>query len=194
MIFWSFLGTIKYSKDNFCFKESIYQWHFRLISYQSEFCHLFGDLMSHINRGYANEEIRYFLYIWTLNIMGILLSVFFLVSSLWYNTSPKHFGTTSYVLTLSLFSEMFEMMIESELKITNIPWNDNLSNPNSQLFVEMKAQLEVDMDNAFCNNSMVNRMSCEQSAMFCSIVYYFFHINQDHSTFLVISTTWFQQK
>ena len=92
------------------------------------------------------------------------------------------------MLTLFLFSEMFEMMIESELKITNIPWNDSLSNPNSLLFVEMKAQLEMDMDNAFCNNSMVNRMSCEQSAMFCSIVYYFFHIKQDHSTFLVIST------
>ena len=74
------------------------------------------------------------------------------------------------MLTLFLFSEMFEMMIESELKITNIPWNDSLSNPNSQLFVEMKAQLETDMANAFCNNSMVNRMSCEQSAMFCSIV------------------------
>ena len=79
MIFWSFLGNITYSKDNFCFKESIYQWHFRLISNQSEFCHLFGDLMSHINRGYTNEEMKHFLYIWTLKIMGILLSVFF-----WY--------------------------------------------------------------------------------------------------------------
>ena len=40
MIFWSFLRTIIYSKDNFCFKESIFQWHFRLISYRSEFFHL----------------------------------------------------------------------------------------------------------------------------------------------------------
>jgi hypothetical protein len=83
---------------------------------------------------------------------------------------------------------MFEMVIESELKITNIPWNDSLSNPNSQLFVEMKAQLEMDMGNAFCNNSMVNRMSCKQSTMFCSIVYYTSHIKQNQSTFLIIST------
>ena len=45
------------------------------------FSKFFGDLMSHIIREYADEEIKYFLYASPLKIMGILLSVF-LVSSL----------------------------------------------------------------------------------------------------------------
>ena len=45
------------------------------------FSKFFGDLMSHIIREYADEEMKYFLYILPLKIMGILLSVF-LVSSL----------------------------------------------------------------------------------------------------------------
>ena len=45
------------------------------------------------------------------------------------------------------------MVIESELEITNVPWTDSLSNPNSQKFIDMKAQLELDMDAAFCNDS-----------------------------------------
>ena len=36
-IFWPFFGTITYSNTNFCFKESIFQWQFKLISYRSEF-------------------------------------------------------------------------------------------------------------------------------------------------------------
>ena len=40
MIFWSFFGTITYSNNTFCFKESIFQWQFKLISYRSEFWHL----------------------------------------------------------------------------------------------------------------------------------------------------------
>ena len=46
------------------------------------FSKFFGDLMSHIIREYADEEMKYFLYILPLKIMGILLSVF-LVSSLY---------------------------------------------------------------------------------------------------------------
>jgi len=41
-----------------------------------------GDLMSHIIREYADEEMKHFLYNLPLKIMGILLSVF-LVSSLY---------------------------------------------------------------------------------------------------------------
>ena len=40
MIFWSFLGTMTYTKDNFFLHESIFQWQIKLISHQSEFWHL----------------------------------------------------------------------------------------------------------------------------------------------------------
>ena len=40
MIFWSFFGTITYSKENLCFKLSIFQWQIKLNSYLSEFWHL----------------------------------------------------------------------------------------------------------------------------------------------------------
>ena len=40
------------------------------------FSKFFGDLMSHIIREYANEEMKFFLYILPLKIMGILLSDF----------------------------------------------------------------------------------------------------------------------
>ena len=46
------------------------------------FSKFFGDLMSHIIREYADEEIIYFLYILPLKMMDVLLSVF-LVSSLY---------------------------------------------------------------------------------------------------------------
>ena len=36
----------------------------------------FDDLMNHIIREYADEEMKYFLYILPLKIMGILLSDF----------------------------------------------------------------------------------------------------------------------
>ena len=45
------------------------------------FSKFFGDLMSHIISEYADEEMKYFQYILSLKIMGVLLSVF-LVSSL----------------------------------------------------------------------------------------------------------------
>ena len=40
MIFWSFFGTMSYTKDNFCFHESILQWQIKLISHRNEFWHL----------------------------------------------------------------------------------------------------------------------------------------------------------
>ena len=45
------------------------------------------------------------------------------------------------------------MVVSSELEITNRPWTDSLSNPISQEFIDMKAQLEMGMDAAFCNDS-----------------------------------------
>ena len=48
---------------------------------------------------------------------------------------------------------------ESELKITNIPWNDSLSNPYSEMFKERKEDLEAEMDKTFCKAKNVNH-SC----------------------------------
>ena len=45
------------------------------------------------------------------------------------------------------------MVVSSELEITSVVWTDSLSNPTSQTFIDMKAQLELDMDAAFCNDS-----------------------------------------
>ena len=44
------------------------------------------------------------------------------------------------------------MVVSSELEITSVVWTDSLSNPNSQKFIDMKAQLELVMDAAFCND------------------------------------------
>ena len=51
------------------------------------------------------------------------------------------------------YSGMMKMVISSELEITNVVWTDSLSNPNNQQFIDLKAQLELDMDSAFCNES-----------------------------------------
>ena len=45
------------------------------------------------------------------------------------------------------------MVIESQLKITNIPWNDSLNDPNSEIFQDLKLNLEMELDKTFCNNS-----------------------------------------
>ena len=45
------------------------------------------------------------------------------------------------------------MVIESQLKITNIAWNDSLNDPNSQIFQDLKLNLEIEFDKTFCNNS-----------------------------------------
>ena len=48
-------------------------------------------------------------------------------------------------------AEVVEIKVESELKITSSPWNESLSDPSSDMFVEMKEDLEEKMDRAFCN-------------------------------------------
>ena len=45
------------------------------------------------------------------------------------------------------------MAIDSELKITNLAWNENLSNPNSQMFIELKEHLENDLTVTFCKDT-----------------------------------------
>jgi hypothetical protein len=46
-----------------------------------------------------------------------------------------------------------EIKVESELKITSSPWNESLSDPSSDMFLDMKEDLEEKMDKAFCNNT-----------------------------------------
>ena len=59
------------------------------------FSKFFGDLMSHIIKEYADEEMKYFLYILPLKIMDILLSVF-LVSSLYEKSVNLNQETCMY--------------------------------------------------------------------------------------------------
>ena len=49
--------------------------------------------------------------------------------------------------------EIVAVKFESELKITNIPWNDSLSNSDSEMFKERKEDLEAEMDKTFCKES-----------------------------------------
>ena len=76
------------------------------------FSKFFGDLKSHI-REYADEGMKYFLYILPLKIMGILLSVF-LVSSLYTLKTPQMVHTTideaifNDVLPMYSFRKRFE--------------------------------------------------------------------------------------
>ena len=50
-------------------------------------------------------------------------------------------------------AEVVEIKVESELKITSSPWNESLSDPSSDMFLDMKEDLEEKMDKAFCNNT-----------------------------------------
>ena len=50
-------------------------------------------------------------------------------------------------------AETVEIKVESQLKITSSPWNESLSDPSSDMFVEMKEDLEEKMDRAFCNKT-----------------------------------------
>ena len=43
------------------------------------------------------------------------------------------------------------MVVESELKITDVQWNDNLTDPGSEMYQEMQDDLEEEMNVAFCN-------------------------------------------
>ena len=43
------------------------------------------------------------------------------------------------------------MVFEGELKITNIPWNDSLTDPESKAYMDLKSDLEDDMDESFCS-------------------------------------------
>ena len=66
---------------------------------------------------------------------------------------------------LEIEEDLVEMVIESELKITNIKWNNNLTAPDSEMYLEMQNDLEEDMTDVFCDDenstfSMVANDTC----------------------------------
>ena len=60
-------------------------------------------------------------------------------------------------------NDIMEIVVESELKITNVPWDDSLSNPNSTSYTELKEQLEIDMDKTFCKGSETTKTQSNSS-------------------------------
>ena len=53
---------------------------------------------------------------------------------------------------LEIEEDLVEMVIESELKITDIEWNNNLTAPDSEMYLEMQNNLEEDMTDVFCDD------------------------------------------
>ena len=49
--------------------------------------------------------------------------------------------------------DLVEVVIESELKLTDAQWNDSLSDPESEYFTEMQYDLEDDMNEVFCTET-----------------------------------------
>ena len=61
--------------------------------------------------------------------------------------------------------DLVEVSIESELKITDVEWSDNLTDPNSEMYLEMQNDLEGDMTDVFCDDenstfAMVDNDTC----------------------------------
>ena len=48
--------------------------------------------------------------------------------------------------------DLVEVSIESELKITDVEWSDNLTDPDSEMYLEMQDDLEGDMTDVFCDD------------------------------------------
>ena len=55
--------------------------------------------------------------------------------------------------------ELVEMVFEGELKITNIPWNDSLNDPESKAYMDLKSDLEDNMDKSFCSKPSITNES-----------------------------------
>ena len=49
--------------------------------------------------------------------------------------------------------DLVELVIDSELKITDVEWSDNLTNPDSEMFLQMQNDLEEDMTEVFCDDN-----------------------------------------
>ena len=73
---------------------------------------------------------------------------YFLSGSYAYFLSGSYvdFLSGRYVYFFVAEAEIVEIKVESELKITSSPWNESLSDPSSDMFAEMKADIEEKMD------------------------------------------------
>ena len=81
------------------------------------------------------------------------------------------------------FLDDYQIVVEVATKITNITWNNDLGNPNSQPFMDLKTDLETEFDKTFCNISIAssgNFESCytEVKAFAPGSVYVLFEVNQ----------------
>ena len=45
-----------------------------------------------------------------------------------------------------------EVSIESELKITDVEWNDNLTDPDSEMALGLRIEAEEDLTDVFCDD------------------------------------------
>ena len=79
---------------------------------------------------------------------------------------------------------MYQIFVTSELKMTNVNWNDNLSDPNSQRYIEMKQNVETELDKAFCNVSVISNGISES----CTTLIYDFTQGSVNVLFYVFET------
>merc|ERR1712064_265001 len=61
--------------------------------------------------------------------------------------------------------DLVTISIESELKITDVEWSDNLTDPDSEMYLDMQNELEGDMTDVFCDDehgtfAMVDNDTC----------------------------------
>jgi hypothetical protein len=61
--------------------------------------------------------------------------------------------------------DLVELVIDSELKITDVEWSDNLTDPDSEMYLEMQNDLEEEMTAVFCDEenstfAMVDNNTC----------------------------------
>ena len=54
---------------------------------------------------------------------------------------------------MEIEDDLVELVIDSELKITDVEWSDNLTNPDSEMFLQMQNDLEEDMTEVFCDDN-----------------------------------------
>ena len=65
--------------------------------------------------------------------------------------------------------DLVELVIDSELKITDVEWSDNLTDPDSEMYLEMQNDLEEEMTDVFCDEVEVNSTFSLVDNSTCSI-------------------------
>ena len=134
MIFWLFFGTITitYPINNFCLKESIFQWQIRLISYEVGFDTSEGNHLSYFQNGY------FFKIIWRSNephIQGICR---------WRNkTFSECFSIKSQRYTFVSFYGIWSLL---QGNINIFEWNDNSLKTAKNLALKIDFQCQESLE------------------------------------------------